>query len=173
MGCGEIIRYLARHGSSRIKNIVLVASAATPYATKANGYDEGPTPEQRQYFIEEMVLVDYPKWMEDNKASFFTPETSNLTQQWVIQMMLTTSIVALVECTQHVGAEDFRDELSKITVPTLVIAGGKDVSAPMIRSERTARLIPGAKLTVYDDAPHGLFITHAKRLAADIAEFAA
>ncbi|MGZ3298443.1 MAG: alpha/beta fold hydrolase [Asticcacaulis sp.] len=172
MGCAEIVRYLSRHGDQRVNKVVLVATAATPYATKTATYDEGPTPEQRTYFADEIVLTDYPKWMGENRAPFFTADTSELTQQWVIQMMLSTSLMAVSECVRHVGAEDFRAELPKIRRPTLVIAGDKDVSAPIVRSERTARLIPGAKLVVYEGAPHGLFITHAKRLTNDIAAFA-
>ncbi|HEV7714546.1 MAG TPA: hypothetical protein VGO53_03055 [Steroidobacteraceae bacterium] len=37
--------------------------------------------------------------------------------------------------------------------------------------ERTAKLIPGCELKVYDGAPHGLFITHMERLNADLLHF--
>ena len=69
---------------------------------------------------------------------------------------------------------DFRDELKAIGVPTLVIQGDRDASGPVeITGGPTAALIPGARLIVYKGAPHGLFVTHAGRLNADLADFIA
>ena len=55
---------------------------------------------------------------------------------------------------------------------SLVIHGDRDVSAPLeFTGRRTADLIPGARLRVYEGAPHGLFVTHAERLNADLLSF--
>lgn len=57
-------------------------------------------------------------------------------------------------------------------MPTLVVHGSHDVQAPLaVCGERTARLIPGAALRVYEHAAHGLFITHADRLNDDLHAF--
>ena len=67
---------------------------------------------------------------------------------------------------------DFRAELQKIKTPTLVIHGDNDHSAPLdFCGRRTAQLIPGAELKVYEGAPHGLFITHMERLNRDLLQF--
>jgi non-heme chloroperoxidase len=67
---------------------------------------------------------------------------------------------------------DFRAELTKFTVPTLVVHGDADVSAQIDFSGRkTAKLIPGAQLKVYQGAPHGLMCTHMARLNADMISF--
>jgi pimeloyl-ACP methyl ester carboxylesterase len=59
-----------------------------------------------------------------------------------------------------------------INVPTLVIHGDADNIVPIeATGEQAARLIPGAKYIVYEDAPHGLFITEKEQLNADLLEF--
>ncbi|HLP74842.1 MAG TPA: alpha/beta hydrolase [Bacteroidales bacterium] len=56
---------------------------------------------------------------------------------------------------------DFREDVRKIDVPTLIIHGDADKTVPIeASSNRTALMIPGSKYHVYDGAPHGLFYTH-------------
>jgi pimeloyl-ACP methyl ester carboxylesterase len=67
---------------------------------------------------------------------------------------------------------DFREELAKLTTPTLIIHGDKDVSEPIdFTGRRTAKLIQGSRLIVYEGAPHGLMLTHGDRLNADLLAF--
>jgi non-heme chloroperoxidase len=94
-------------------------------------------------------------------------------QEWVRGMMLSTSMKALVECNRSMTSTDFRAELPKIAVPTLLIHGNKDVSAPLeVTGRPTASLIRGARLEVYGGAPHGLFVSHMERLTRDLLTFA-
>lgn len=68
---------------------------------------------------------------------------------------------------------DFGPELTKISLPTVIIHGDTDASAPIERTGRkTARLISGSELKVYKDAGHGLPITHMDRLNQDLLAFA-
>jgi non-heme chloroperoxidase len=67
---------------------------------------------------------------------------------------------------------DFRAELTKISVPALVIHGDRDVSAPLaLTGKPTAELIPGCHLKVYQGAPHEIMFTHMEQLHADILKF--
>ncbi len=67
---------------------------------------------------------------------------------------------------------DFRAELQSITVPTLIIHGDHDIQAPLeICGIRTARLVPRSNMVIYENAAHGLFVTHAERLMADLLAF--
>ena len=120
-----------------------------------------------------ILLRDFPKWLEDNRQPFFVPETTPQLQDWVRMLMLGTSLKAVIECNRSMASTDFRRELPNIQVPARLIHGDKDVSAPLDLTGRpTAALIPGAELTVYPGAPHGLFLTHMERLTNDIAAFA-
>jgi len=74
--------------------------------------------------------------------------------------MLTTPLPVALETNRRVTATDFRKELPAISMPTLIIQGDNDASAPIDLTGRpTAALIPKAELRVYEGAPHGLFLT--------------
>jgi non-heme chloroperoxidase len=170
VGCsvssGEMVRYLTRHGASR------VSPAATPFPTKtADNPDELPA-EIYEGFRRHVLAHDYPKSLEENRSAFFTPETSLEMQNWIKELMIGTPVKVAIECNRFACATDFRSELPQIGLPTLVIHGDKDASSPLERGRRTAQLIPGAQFKIYEGAPHGLFITHMERLNADLANFA-
>ena len=173
MATGEMVRYLTRHGARRIARIVFVGTAATPFPMQTADNPEGIPAERFEYFRQNILLRDFPKWLEENRPPFFVPDTPPQIQEWVRAMMLSTSMKAVVECNRSSTETDFRPELPRITVPTLVIHGDKDVSAPLDRTGRpTARLIPGAELRIYEGAPHGLFVTHMAQLTKDLLAFA-
>jgi pimeloyl-ACP methyl ester carboxylesterase len=173
MASGEMVRYLTRHGAARIARLAFIAPAGTPFLLKTADNPNGIPAEKFEYFRRSMLMRDYPKWLEDNRKPFFTAETSPQVQDWVRGLMLTTSLKAAVECNRSSTSTDFRAELPKIGLPTLVVHGDIDASAPLALTGRpTAALIPGAELKVYEGAPHGLFVTHKERLTADLLAFA-
>ena len=72
------------------------------------------------------------------------------------------------------GRTDHRPDLAGIDLPTLVLHGDRDASAPLaITGAKTAAMIRGAQLVVYEGAPHGLPLTHQARFLRDLAAFAA
>jgi pimeloyl-ACP methyl ester carboxylesterase len=173
MAGGEMVRYLTRHGAGRIAGLVFVATAATPFPTQTADNPHGVPAERFEFFRRNILLRDYPKWLEDNRPPFFVPDTSPQLQEWIRTLMLGTSMKAIIECSRSMSSTDFRAELATIRVPALVIHGDKDVSAPIdVTGRPTAKLIPGAELKVYEGAPHGLFVTHKARLTEDIRAFA-
>ena len=92
---------------------------------------------------------------------------------WVMRLMTIASLKALLDCNQAFVETDFRAELPKISVPTLIIQGDKDASTPLdLTGRKTAKLIPGAELKVYEGAPHGLMFTHIDRFNRDLIAFA-
>lgn len=171
-GSGEIVRYLTRHGAGRIAKVALIAPAATPFVTKTADNANGIPAEQLEFFRTNILQQDFPKWLEDGKKAFFVTDTSPSLQDWVMQLMLTTPLRVAIECNRIMTSTDFRSELPRISVPTLVVHGDKDASAPIDLTGRpTAALIPNARLKVYQGAPHGLFVTHKDRLNADLLDF--
>jgi non-heme chloroperoxidase len=170
MGCGVIARYLTRHGASRIAGAVLI-SPTLPFMAKTPDNPQG---------VEKAALgrlhavwsKDFPKWLGDNARPFFVPETSPEMVQWGVNMCLQASLKALIDCNRADMETDFRAELPRITVPTLVVHGDKDVSAPIdFTGRRTAQLIPGCRLIVYEGAPHGVMLTHIDRLNDELLAF--
>jgi len=170
MGCAEITRYLTRHGSSRITRVALL-SPTTPFLLKTPDNPEGLDRSAFQA-LRATWLKDHPKWMADNTDSFFVPGTSDAMKRWGNSMIYTTSLQVQMACNVAITETDFRQELTRIKVPVLIIHGTHDVSAPLaLTATRTAKLIPGCRLEVYEGAPHGLFITHMERVNEDLLKF--
>jgi len=170
MGCGEITRYLTRHGTERVARIAFIAPT-TPFVLKTadnpQGIDKATFEKLRAGW-----MLDYPQWLNANARPFVVPETSEAQIQWVINMMLQTSLQAVIECNVAATEADFRAELRRIDRPVLIVHGTVDRSAPIDLTGRpTSKLLPQCQLQVYEGAPHGVFLTHMERLNADLLRF--
>jgi non-heme chloroperoxidase len=170
MGCAEIVRYLSRHGAARVARAALVAPSL-PFALKTEDNPDGVD----QSVFERLRAgwsKDFPRWLGENARPFFAPDTSQEMVDWGIRMCQRTSLQAILECNRIQVETDFRPELPKITIPTLVIHGDADVSAPIdMTGRKTARLIAGSQLKVYERGPHGLMFTQTDRLNNDLFTF--
>jgi pimeloyl-ACP methyl ester carboxylesterase len=172
MGPGEIVRYLTRHGSDRVARIALLGTI-TPLLHRTVDNPDGTDAAYFETFRRDELMRDFPKWIEDTLPPFVTSQTTPQMSDWVRGMALGASGKALLDCNRAITTADFRDELPKITVPTLVIHGDQDVTCPIDpTARRTAELVTGAKLKVYEGAPHGLFVTHIDRLNQNLLDFA-
>jgi non-heme chloroperoxidase len=170
MASGEIVRYLTRHGNARVARIVLLAPT-TPYLAQTADNPNG-LPQSMFEALRASWRKDFPKWVADNTAPFFVPETSPAMMQTLAAQMMRCSVPVAIACSKAAATTDFRADLAKVSVPALVIQGDRDVSAPLaITGKPTAELIPGCRLKVYQGAPHGLMFTHMEMLNADILQF--
>jgi non-heme chloroperoxidase len=170
MGCGEVVRYLTRHGSKRVARIALVA-ATLPFLLRTA---DNPNGIPKEYFerLRAEWARDYPQWLAANAAPFFTPETSPAMIQWGLSLAYQTSLHAAIACNAFVTETDFREELKKIDVPTLIVHGNADKSCPLEMTGRsTAAMIPRSELKIYQGAPHGVLLTHVERLNEDLMNF--
>lgn len=172
MGCGEIVRYLARHGSRRVAKVVLLAPATPCVLAK----EDNPFGAPMTYFEElrEAWRTDFPKWIDDNKAPFVTSETSPQMVEWLVDQLRETPVPVAIAANKAMVNADLRADLGEIDRPTLILHGDKDASAPLDLTGRiTAQGVRGSVLKVYDGAPHGLFVTHMEEVNRDILAFAA
>ena len=97
---------------------------------------------------------------------------SNEMVQWALRLILESSPKATIECRHTSNETDFRPDLRTVSVPTLIIHGDKDQSAPLdLCGRRTAQAIAGSQFKVYEAAAHGLFLTHKSRLNDDLLAF--
>jgi pimeloyl-ACP methyl ester carboxylesterase len=167
MGGAEVIRYLARHGGGRVRRAVLLAPAA-PYLTQTPDNPYG-APAAAHEQLRAAWIRDFPKWIADNARPFYTPQTSPEMVAYGERMLLACPLPVALACNRALTATDLRGDCAKVSVPTLVVHGDADHSAPLaITGERVAALIPQARLVVLRGAPHGLFTTHAEAVNAEI-----
>lgn len=175
MGGGEAVRYLSRYGTQRVSGLILI-SAVTPYMLKTNDNPDGV---DESVFAEMMTEMkkDRIGFLDDFGKKFFGVSLVNHPVSTpLLQYYRDLASVALPRATQQCAIAfaqtDFRADLQKVQVPTLIIHGDADKTVPIEASgNRTAQMIPAAEYIVYEDAPHGLFYTHRERLNNDLITF--
>jgi non-heme chloroperoxidase len=171
IGCAEIVRYLSRHSADRVARIALV-SPTLPYISKTHDHPDGVLPPETAEQLRARMATDFPGWLAENARGFFAPETSQAMVDWGVRMIAQTPLKVALDCNRVFFETDFRADLAKIQTPTLIIHGDKDLSAPLeLTGRKTAQMIPGSRLIVYEGAPHGLMFTHRERLNADLLAF--
>lgn len=164
MGNGEAVRYLSRHGSARIARLVMVGTVAPE--TASGGSFDG---------LIAALKRDRPAFFTSGVKAFTGghPAVSPAMAEWVVAQFLRASPKATIECMRAQMGVNLRADMRAVTVPTLLIHGDKDQVTPLESTGRqAAAVIPGCELRVYEDAPHGLVITHHERLTRDILAFA-
>jgi pimeloyl-ACP methyl ester carboxylesterase len=167
MGTCEMTRHLAVHGCGRVARAVYLG-AMTPYFVGAAGVGA----------VDRTVAAlcaDRPKWFRDGADDYFAFPRSGVSRALVddgVTTILATPLEAQVSCLREFTATDLTPDLAAIRVPTLVIHGDADLSAPIdITGRPTAALLPDSRFELYPDAPHGLYVTEKDRLAKDLLEF--
>ena len=170
MGSIEAVNYLGRHGSDRIARLVLVAPT-TPFLMQTEDNPDA-VPRPMIDAQNDAIGQDFPKWMAANEAPFFTPDTPEITRAWIREMMLSVPLPVALACRRAISSADLRAAVARIDRPTLILHGDKDASAPLpLTGAKTAKLIRGSRLTVYEGAPHALPVTHADQLLSDLLAF--
>ena len=170
MGTAEAVNYLGRYGSDRIARLVLVAPT-TPFLVKTEDNPDA-VPKAMIEADNAAVARDFAKWIAANEAPFFTPDTPEITRTWIREMMLSVPLPVALACRKTTAFADLRAAAARIDRPTLILHGDKDASAPLpLTGAKTAKLIKGSKLIVYEGAPHPLPLTHSERLMADMLAF--
>jgi pimeloyl-ACP methyl ester carboxylesterase len=169
-GGAEVVRYLARHGSGRVRKAALMAPAGPCLLQTPDNPDGAPKAAYEARIAE--WQKDFPKWVADNSAPFFTRETSPGMQAWMVDLLLATPLPVTVATFRALYQCDERPDLARIDRPVLIQHGTRDASIPLeIGGARYAAGIRGAELKVYEGAPHGLFVTHMDQVNRDLEAF--
>lgn len=175
MGGGEIAKYFSLYGGARVSKVVLV-SAVVPFMLKTADNPNG-VPQEEFDKMAKGMMEDRPAFMESFNKDFFGVSLSNhaVSDAFLANSLTKTmeaSPVATLQCAQSFSATDFRKDVVKINVPTLIIHGDSDKTVPIkVAGEESAKLINGASFIVYEGEPHGLFYTAKERLNKDLHDF--
>ncbi|MEJ1969462.1 MAG: alpha/beta hydrolase [Rhizomicrobium sp.] len=175
MGGGEVARYIGRHGEGRVSKLAFVA-AVTPFLLKTATNPDG-APIEVFDGMRAAVQADRSQWNKDASMSYYSynrdgAKVSEGVRDEYWRQGMTTGILAAYRAIGAFSETDFREDLKKITVPTLILHGSDDQIVPIeISGNLTAKIVKNAKLVVYEGAPHGLLATHKDKVNADLLAF--
>lgn len=175
MGGGEVARYIGRYGTERVGKAVFMA-AVPPFLLKTpdnpGGIDIGVFDG-----IRKGIAADRLAFLSQFLANFYNVDVLGGQQisdevvrdSWNIASG--ASPVGTVECVKA-WYTDFRKDLSRIDVPTLIIHGDSDRILPMeVTGKATQAAIKGSRLVAVKGGPHGLNWTHADEVNRELLSF--
>ncbi|MCJ7754225.1 MAG: alpha/beta hydrolase [Thermoanaerobaculales bacterium] len=175
MGGGEVARYLGKYGSKGVSKAVII-SGVPPFLLKTPDNPEGVDGAVFEG-IQKAIVADRYAFLTDFFKNFYNTDlllgkrVSEQAVQASWNIAAGASATASLACvpTWH---EDFRNDLNRVDVPTLVIQGDADRILPIAASGlRTAKSIKGARLLVIKDGPHCITWTHAEQVNGGLLEF--
>jgi non-heme chloroperoxidase len=175
-GGGEVARYIGRHGTKRLAKAGLI-SAVPPLMLKT---DTNPLGLPREVFdgIRKASLADRAQLYKDLAGGpfFGFNRTGAKSSQGLIDSFWMQGMMGghknTYDCIKAFSETDFRDDLTKFDIPTLIIHGDDDQIVPIDAAGRSsAKIVKNATFKVYPGAPHGLSDTHKDQLNEDLLAF--
>jgi non-heme chloroperoxidase len=175
MGGGEVARYFGKYGSKGVSKAVIIGGVP-PYLLKTADNPDG---------VDSSVFKGIQKAVASDRYAFFTEFFKNFFNTDVFlgkriseqAVQASWNVAAGASATASLACvptwhEDFRNDLARLDVPTLVIHGDADRIVPLKASgEKTAKLVKGARLVAIKDGPHAVNWTHAEEVNAELVSF--
>ena len=174
-GGGEVTRYVGRHGNKRLSKLVLIGAipplmlktAANPGGLPLSAFDE----------LRAGVVADRSQFMKDLSMPFYGynkpgAKISQGVRDSFWRQSMEASIIGTYECIKAFSETDLTEDLKKIDVPTLILHGDQDQIVPIGASALlSSKIVKNATLKVYPGAPHGMTVTLADQINADLLAF--
>ncbi len=176
MGGGEVVRHISRYGSERVSKAVL-AAAVPPYLYQSDDNPDGGLDDATIETFENGVKGDRLAFLEEFTKNFFAAgEKADLVSEpnrlYNRDIAAFASPKGTLDCIAAFGRTEFRDDLSKIDVPTLIIHGDSDGIVPFeVSGKRSHEAISNSSLELIEGAPHGLNATHAEQFNRALLDF--
>ena len=175
MGGGEVARYIGKFGTGKLKKAVLMSSV-TPFLLKTS---DNPEAADQSVFDGMLggLAKNRPEFLKGFIKNFYNFDAgqsglteANLAYDWAIAAM--ASPKGSIDCVKAFSSTDFREDLKKFDIPTLVLHGGDDNIVPLaISGQKAHELIPSSELVVLEGAPHGITVSHPKEVNATLLTF--
>jgi pimeloyl-ACP methyl ester carboxylesterase len=177
MGGGEVARYFSAYGVERLHSVVF-ASAVPPYLMKTRGNPDGPLEASQAAAMTAGLTANQETFYDDFTTQFFSANgrlvVTEQQRQDALALAMQSSKVAALACMAAFANTDFREDLPKVTVPTLVIHGDADATVPFDGSgARTHAAIPHSEVHVVAGGPHGVNVSHADEFNRVLLDFLA
>ncbi|WP_411285902.1 alpha/beta fold hydrolase [Lapillicoccus sp.] len=164
MGGGEVVRYIATFGTDRVAKAVL-ASAVPPYLFKADDNPDGALDDATIGQFQAGVTGDRLAFLDGFTTTFFSADgelkVSEPQRLYARDIAAFASPKGTLDCITAFARTDFRGDVRRVTVPTLVIHGDSDAVVPFEASgKRSHEAIAGSELVVIRGGPHAINATH-------------
>jgi non-heme chloroperoxidase len=175
MGGGEVARYLSKYGTRGVSNAVFI-SAIPPFLLKTHDNPEGVDGSVFEG-IKQGIAADRLAFLSQFLGNFYNVDVlgGRLISDQVVQFSWAIAAGAsprgTIDCV-NAWLTDFRKDLKRIDIPTLVIHGESDRIVPLAASgKRTAEMVQQGRLVVVEGGPHGLTWTHADQVNRELLNF--
>jgi len=176
MGGGEVARYIGRYGTDRVAKAVL-AAAVPPYLYHSDDNPEGGLDDATIQQFKDGVRTDRIAFLEGFTTDFFAAgdryalisEPSRLYHREIAEF---ASPKGTLDCIEAFSYTDFREDLAKIEVPTLIIHGDSDAIVPFeVSGKRSHEAIANSSLALLEGGPHGVNATHPEQFNRALLDF--
>ncbi|MGB9072476.1 MAG: alpha/beta hydrolase [Terriglobales bacterium] len=175
MGGGEVARYLGTYGTKGVSKAVFISSIP-PFLLKTSDNPDGVDGAVFEG-IRKAIIADRPAFLSQFLLNFYNVDTlgGKLISDQAIQLSWNIAAGAspkgTLDCVSA-WLTDFRNDLKRIDIPTLVIHGDADQILPISATgKRTSELVKGSKLVVVEGGPHGVTWTHAEKVNQVLLDF--
>lgn len=177
MGSGEVTRYIGTYGTKRVRKAVLIGTLG-PYLVKTSDNPEGVDAKVFED-IKAALRADRPAFLMEFLRNFYNYDVTGgklvsdrvLEDNW--NVAAGASAIGTVACVDG-WIEDFRKDIPKNTVPTLILHGDADrILPPAASSRRQAKMIKNVRFVELAGGPHGVLWTHAEQINAELVRFLA
>ncbi|QGG42850.1 alpha/beta fold hydrolase [Aeromicrobium yanjiei] len=176
-GGGAVARYIGAYGTERVAKAVL-ASAVTPFLHVEDGNPGGGLDDGTIAHFEAGITADRADFVDHFLTLFYSTSeglaVSEAQRLFGRDLANIASPRATLAGVSAFGRTDFRPDLEKFTLPTLVIHGDADQVVPFqVSGRRSAESIPGSEFVVIEGGPHGITVSHAEQFNAALLTFLA
>jgi len=174
-GAGELVRYIARHGSSRVAKVVLV-SAVTPVMVKTARNSAG-LPIEAFNAMRAGVLADRSQFLKDLSGPFYGANRPDAKVSQAVRdafwlQGMQAGIPGILASIKAFAESDHTDDLKTIDVPTLIMHGDDDQIVPIAASAKvSATLVKGSTLKVYPGFSNGMCTVNKDQINTDLLAF--
>jgi non-heme chloroperoxidase len=177
MGTGEVTRYLGKYGSAGVSKAVILG-VIPPFLLQT---DDNPKGVPRAVFdgIKQAIVADRYAYFDDFFANFYNTDAlpkdkiSDAALRASFQVAAGASPYATYACVDT-WLTDFRGDLPKIDIPTLVVHGTADRILPFEATAarlRDEKLIADLKVVSVEDGPHNIGWTHPDEVNKALLDF--
>jgi peroxiredoxin len=178
MGTGEVVRYLSRYGSHRVAKAVFIG-ALQPFLLKTEDNPSGAMSQDDVDGFLDTIKADRYAFFTGFLQNFYRTDQNlgtriseeALRNSWQLATNISPYASVWSVATWYT---DWRADIDKVDIPTLIMHGTGDVNVPIeITSRVLAKMLPSATYIEIEDAPHGMLWTHGEEINKALLDFVA